>query len=197
MIKELNVHGRIIYVSDNGIVYNSEHKEIKQHHYDTGYKYVFINYHNHLVHRLVAQAFISNYSEDIQVHHLNENKADNRVDNLKCMTILEHQRFHKQILPEVKVCEVCGKIFTPHKTKRRRAHVCSNECKIKLDKINAAKRKRPVKQLSLSGEIIKIWDSARDVQNTLGFFDSNVVKCCKHNIPSYKGFKWEYLNGKD
>ena len=192
MLKELTIRGKTVFVSDDGIVYNSEHKEIKQQTVSAGYKYVNINYHNHFVHRLVAQAFLPNYSEEIQVHHINENKSDNRIGNLKCMAMLEHQRLHNQFLSETKVCEVCGKVFTPFKTKRRRARVCSNECKIKLDKINAAKRKRPIKQIAFSGELIKIWDSARDIRDELGYFDSNINKCCNHKLNSYKGFKWEY-----
>jgi len=38
------------------------------------------------IHRLVAQAFIDAYSEDLQVNHLNFIKTDNKVENLEMVT---------------------------------------------------------------------------------------------------------------
>ena len=38
------------------------------------------------VHRLVAKAFLSDYSEELQVNHKNENKTDNSVENLEMCT---------------------------------------------------------------------------------------------------------------
>lgn len=192
MEKELTIENQKIYVSESGIIYNSEHKEKRIQTYSTGYQYVSFGYHNYLIHRLVAKAFLPDYSEDKQVHHINENKADNRLENLKVMTMKEHQHLHKQIYPITKICEVCGQVFTPDKTKRKRAHVCSLECKLKLDKVHALKRQKPVNQYSINGEFIKTWDSARSIQNATGYFESNINKCCNGKIKSYKGFVWSY-----
>lgn len=38
------------------------------------------------IHRLVSQAFLETYSEDLQVNHKNFDKTDNRVYNLEMVT---------------------------------------------------------------------------------------------------------------
>lgn len=43
------------------------------------------------VHRLVAQAFLKNYSEDLEVNHKNAIKSDNNINNLEMVTRLENQ----------------------------------------------------------------------------------------------------------
>ena len=191
-LRKLTFDDKDYFVSDDGRVFNANMKEYVIQSYSFGYKYVHLGKHNHLVHRLVAQAFLPDFSEDKQVHHKNEDKGDNRVENLQVITVSEHNIMHKQFLPVTKICTVCGKEFTPHKTKRRRAVVCSEECKHKLDFVHAAVRKRPINQLSLNGDFIRRWDSAKDCQNETGWFNSNINKCCTHKIKYYKGYKWEY-----
>ena len=144
-------------------------------------------------HRKVMEEYLGRkLSRNEQVHHINGDKHDNRIENLVVLSPAEHMKLHKQIYPTVKVCKVCGKEFEPHKTKRKRAVVCSNECKIKLDGINANKRKKPIVQLNKDGTVIKAWESLTDIRKALGFAEGNIVKCCKGIIKSAYGCKWEY-----
>lgn len=48
----------------------------------------------HLVHRLVWAAFKGDVPHGYNVHHVNENKADNRLENLALMPHAAHSRFH-------------------------------------------------------------------------------------------------------
>ena len=43
-----------------------------------------------LMHRVVAACWLDGFDPLKQVHHINGNKADNRADNLECVTSKEH-----------------------------------------------------------------------------------------------------------
>lgn len=66
------------------------------------------------------------------VHHKNEDKLDNRLDNLEVIDVGDHARLHNNKHPRIKTCAICGKEFEPHPTKRKRAQCCSWECGRKL-----------------------------------------------------------------
>jgi len=64
------------------------------------------------------------------VHHMNGDTRDNRLENLKLVTPVEHMaEHHRDKHPRVKNCTVCGKEFTPAPTKRARQKTCSRECR--------------------------------------------------------------------
>lgn len=78
-------------VSNLGNVYSIKTKKVLKKYTDKyGYLYVPLRISGTTkfkkVHRLVAKAFLSNYSEDLQVNHINEDKSDNRVENLEMCT---------------------------------------------------------------------------------------------------------------
>ena len=47
------------------------------------------------INRLVAEAFIDNYSEGKDVHHIDGDITNNHVDNLECLSDTEHHKRHK------------------------------------------------------------------------------------------------------
>jgi Zn finger protein HypA/HybF involved in hydrogenase expression len=75
-----------------------------------------------------------------QVHHINHDRLDNRLDNLELVTVREHAERHTW-RPITKQCVVCSSDFTPHKTKRARQQTCGPQCKSKLLSIRNAERK--------------------------------------------------------
>lgn len=72
----------------NGVLYLIKEKEKKPYTNKNGYSYVTL-YNAHYkaktiqVHKLVAQSFISNPNKYPCINHKNENKLDNRVENLE------------------------------------------------------------------------------------------------------------------
>ena len=56
------------------------------------------------LHRYVWEKEVGTIPKGCQIHHINGNKADNRIDNLSIMTASGHQRLHGQ---EEKRKEIC------------------------------------------------------------------------------------------
>lgn len=68
-----------------------------------------------------------------------------------------------------------------HKTK---------EYRDKMSKIKTNK----VAQYYLDGELIKIWNSAIEICNTLGYTRSVILSCCNGNKPRAYGYNWRYVD---
>lgn len=161
------------------------------------YRYIKADGAIQLEHRYLMEKYLGRkLNRNEHIHHINGDKSDNRLENLVVMSARKHTRMHKAKHPLTKECVVCGKIFTPSPTKRERAKVCSDSCKTRYDKMNAEKRKKPIRQLDLSGNLVKEWDSARDVQRTLGFQETAINACLHGRKKTYKGCKWEYANDR-
>jgi len=97
------------------------------------YRKTKVNGQTRNLHQVIWEAAHGPVPEGYLVHHINEDKLDNRLKNLELMLIGDHSRHHNPgIHPKVKTCEVCGTEYTPHKTKRKRAKTCSWDCRNEL-----------------------------------------------------------------
>lgn len=53
-------------------------------------------------------------------------------------------------------------------------------------------RAKQIVQYSINGEYIRDWDSLKDISRELGYFDTNIIACCKHNTHNSHGYIWRY-----
>ncbi len=51
---------------------------------------------------------------------------------------------------------------------------------------------KPILQKDLKGNIIRKWKSAYSVELELGWFSTNISRCCLGKKKTYKKFKWEF-----
>ena len=68
----------------------------------------------------------------------------------------------------------------------------NNNYATRNERISKAHSKR-VLQLSLSGELIREWESTHECGRN-GFDQGNVSRCCNGKLPHYKGFLWMYAD---
>lgn len=93
------------------------------------------------LHRVLVENKIGHLlKKDEQVHHIDEDKNNNDISNLKVMTISEHARHHAKKVDDIVFdCKNCGKTISlkPHlyrlREKRSKNGVCcSRSCSTKL-----------------------------------------------------------------
>ena len=116
----------------------------------------------YLVHRLVWEAFNGQIPEGLQVNHINEVKADNRLSNLNLMTHKENMNYGSR-------------------TERSRNK-----------QINRKDQSKSVLQFTLDNILVKEYPSIQQIYRETGFSQGNICGCCNGKYKQMYGFKWEY-----
>lgn len=124
------------------------------------------------VNRLVAQVFIPNPDNKPYVDHINGDRADNRVCNLRWVTHKENMNNPLTILK-----------FKNNKNKQKIATECAR-----------LKTSKPVLQFSKNGDFIRKWDSASVAERDGNFNSTCIGECCRGKFKMSGGYIWRYAN---
>lgn len=132
----------------------------------TGYLRVTLSnkgkYISKSVHRLVAEAFIPNPNNYPQINHIDEDKQNNRADNLEWCTALYNNNYGNH-----------SKNISKTRTKNKKGF-------------------KKVFQYNKKMEIICIYNSTREVGRKYNVSNNIISRCCRGIKKEYLGYIWRY-----
>lgn len=145
--------------------------------HNKGYKHIELvkngKRKSHLVHRLVAEAFLPNPNNYPVVNHIDEVKTNNNVENLEWCTLSQNMRAYYD--------NHCGtNRLSRNQGKRRK--VWNND---------TWKR---VNQLDDKGELIRTWGCSLEVARTNNWPQWSISQCCRGKRHKAYGYRWEYAD---
>ena len=131
------------------------------------------------IHRLVAQAFIPNPDNKPCIDHVNCVRSDNRLENLRWVTYLEN---NLNPITRKRSSDTHREIYqgenNPNYGNRGKNNPLS----------------KPIVQLTLDNEIVKLWFAAKDAEREKQFDASTITKCCRGKKQTHKNYKWQYVD---
>lgn len=122
------------------------------------------------VHRLVAEAFLQNPENKTEIDHINTDRTDNRVENLRWVNRKEN----------------CNNPLT-------KKHISVGKLGKNRGKEHFASK--PIIQLTKNNEFVKIWENAQDVAREMNLYSgANIHSCCYGKLKTAYGYKWGFAD---
>lgn len=150
--------------------------------HDNGKGYLVVSLYKHnkgqfkYVHRLVAQAFITNPNNLPVIDHLNCNRADNKAVNLEWVTYSENNYRSGAVR---------------HKNNWSNPEYVANKV-AKMPKNPGVNKRKPVKGTSLKTGLSITFPSMRAAAKKLNGYSSTICEAIRGNRPCY-GYEWEII----
>ena len=117
------------------------------------------------IHVLVWEAFVGPVPDGYDVHHINHNTKDNRLENLCLIDKHTHITMHL------------------------------NEHFEKFRKLSVKARSKPIIQYTLDGKFIREWESQAEASRQCGIHFGSISNCCLGRSKTAGGFIWRFKEG--
>lgn len=178
--KIAKLNGKQIMVSSFGRIMGHDGRILKPQLQQNGY-YVIKYWNgeyitNKLIHRLVAETFISNPENKPEVDHIDTVRTNNHVDNLRWVTRSENFK---------------NPITVERKRKLTKGKEISDETRRKMSESHKGKGK-PIVVFDFSGVFIQEFIDVPNAAKALGFNKCDIYRSLSRKSRNYKGLIFKY-----
>lgn len=163
------------FVDTDGNVFSNKNGEIKQLiPYDNGYGYLYVclsennKHYKYRVQKLIALAFIPNPENKPCIDHINGNRTDNRVCNLRWSTQKEN---------------INNGITLKRMSESQKGRISS--------------QRKTVYKYSKENVLLGVYSSTYDASEKCNICQSTINACCNGRRKTAGGFKWSYKKEDD
>ena len=161
-----------------------------------GYKYVILSKSGKgktgWVHRLVAQAFISNPDNLSCINHKDENPTNNRVDNLEWCTY-RYNNTYNDIAKRRMLNVDYAKRAANTDWKARKEHTDFVQRTKNTDYVSIGlKHRKPIYQYDIYGKFIKRWECVYDICVEYNVKPEAIRANCLGKCKVTVGYMWRY-----
>ena len=200
-------------ISTNGNIISNVYKEPRRLHPvidNRGYYYVRIRNKAYNVHRLVALTFIPTNDTTLHIDHIDGNKLNNHISNLRWCTQKENNN------NPITRARISRRLMGGKRTPEQRERMSAAQQKVKsrlgkhhsketLEKFkyrrNGMKGKfgkdnpnsKPVAMLDINGNIVKMFANSLIVFQQYGIDRGSICRCCNGKQKTAGGYRWKYI----
>ena len=168
-------------------LFNGNYKIINGSIQNRGYKYFQLNRegkrHNLLFHHLVAKCFIGERPENLVIDHIDRNKLNNNVSNLRYITFEENMRNHDRYRDDIKTTDkkersrIFGAEYREKNPQQKKEYYEKNKEQIKLKVADYQKNNKD----KIKERRNKLWTCEICNKTILLGSKSNHIKTKEHN----------------
>lgn len=169
------------FISDEGKIYDSNGVEQKQKLYPRCDYYYF---KSHKVHQMMVHSFYG-YKDGYDVHHKNQIKSDNRLQNLVYLTRQEHTKLHS-----IGNKNCLGKTLSDEHKEKIRATL---QGKTRPDETKAKIRANIKKKQVYCLELDKVFAGVNIAAKELSLLQSHISLCCNGKRKTTGGYHFQFV----
>lgn len=191
--KDINGYEGLYCISEFGDVYSLRSKRNLKGKITKGYKTVNLykdnGSKNFSFHRLVATHFVANPENKVEVNHIDEDKLNNKAENLMWVTPKENSNWGSRN----------ERLSIANKLRFARPLSLSQVRNIKV-KRQPKPRSKPVSSKRVAvlhkdtGEVLRVFESVTSAARSLGLRQGNVSYVCHGKANTSGGYKFKFIS---